>query len=58
MIRVFVLFIALTLLIALGITGFQRLKSEEKWRLTKVVGFSIMCSLIATVIMIGMVILF
>ena len=58
MIRVFVLFIVLTALIALGVIGFRQLSNKDKWQLTKVVGFSIVCSLIATVILFGIVILF
>lgn len=58
MIRVFVLFVALAMLFAVVITGVRQLKGEELWQLTKLVGFSIVCSALATITMLLIVFLF
>jgi hypothetical protein len=47
MLKMIVIFLALTGAIGLGITLFRQQTNLEKWELTKVFGFSILCSVLA-----------
>lgn len=58
MLRMFVIFLALTGAIGLGITLFRKLNGLEKWQLTKVFGFSILCSMLALGVLTLFVLLF
>lgn len=51
-------FLVLSLAIGVLIKSWRELKGMEKWRLTKMVGYSMMCSAIALIVLIGVVILF
>lgn len=58
MIRLYVVFAVLFAVFYFGIPAWRNLKGKEKWNLTKVTFFSIMCSLLAVVAMSLIVILF
>ena len=58
MIKIILAFLLLTLGIGMVITGVQNLSGLEKWQLTKVVAYAIMCSLLATVLLVVTVVIF
>jgi hypothetical protein len=58
MIRFILLFAVLAALIHFGITGWQSMTGKERWSLTKRLGYSIIVSLLAIVVMMFMVVLF
>ena len=58
MIRFIFLFAVLAALIHFGIIGWQKLSGTERWSLTKTLGYSIIVSLLAIVVMMFMVVLF
>lgn len=58
MIRVFLAFLVLTAIFWFGISAFRKITKRQRWRLTKIVGYSILCSLLALSFMIAIVILF
>lgn len=58
MIRLFLLFAVTAAIVGLGIELFRSLTNKEKWALTKTIGYATMCSVIALVILSGIVILF
>jgi uncharacterized membrane protein len=58
MIRFILLFAVLAALIHFGITGWRSLTGKERWSLTKTLGYSIIVSLLAIVVMMFMVVLF
>lgn len=58
MIRVVLFFVILSVLIHFGITGWRSMTGKERWSLTKTLGYSIIVSLLAIVVMMFMVVLF
>jgi hypothetical protein len=58
MIRVFLAFLILTALFWFGIAAFRKTTGREKWRLTKIAAYSILCSVLASTVLISTVILF
>jgi len=58
MIRLWLAFIIIAAVIHFGITGWRSMSGLEKWTLTKSVFYSIIVSLLALVVMIGLVIVF
>jgi hypothetical protein len=58
MIRVFLAFLILTALFWFGIAAFRKTTGKEKWRLTKIAAYSILCSVLALAVLISIVILF
>jgi hypothetical protein len=58
MIRVLMAWVLLSLAIGFGITAFRALSGKEKWELTKLIAYTLMCSIIALVFLVGIVILF
>jgi hypothetical protein len=58
MIRFIFLFAILATLIHFGIAAWQSLSGAERWSLTKRLGYSIIVSLLAVVVMMFMVVLF
>ena len=58
MIRVVLFFAILAILIHFGITGWRSLTGKERWSLTKTLGYSIIVSLLAIVVMMFIVVLF
>jgi hypothetical protein len=58
MIRLWLVFAILFAGFYFGIPAFRKLKGKEKWDLTKTLLFSTMCSLLAVVAMVIIVILF
>ena len=58
MIKIILAFLLLTLGIGMVITGVQNLSGLEKWQLTKVLSYAIICSLLATVLLVAFVVLF
>jgi hypothetical protein len=58
MIRVFLAFAILAALIHFGIMGWRSMSGKDRWSLTKSIGYSIIVSLLALVVMTTLVILF
>ena len=58
MIRVFIVFAILALLIHFGIAAWQKMSGSERWSLTKTAIYSIIVALLAIVAMMFMVVLF
>ena len=51
MFKMVVIWLLLTVVIGFGILSFQKLKSLEKWHLTKTIAYSILCALVAVVLL-------
>jgi hypothetical protein len=58
MIRLWLAFAILTVLIHLGITAWRKMEGKERWTLTKSIAYSILVSLLAVLAMTVIVILF
>ena len=58
MIRMYLTFLILTALIWFGISAFRRTTGREKWQLTKIAVYSILCSALALTVLTSIVILF
>jgi hypothetical protein len=58
MIRLWLAFAILAVLIHLGITTWRKMEGKEQWTLTKSVGYSIIVALLALLVMTLIVILF
>jgi len=58
MIRLWLAFAILAVLIHLGITAWRKMEGKERWTLTKSVVYSILVSLLAVLAMTAIVILF
>ena len=58
MIRVFLAFLVLSAIFWFGIAAFRKTTGREKWRLTKIAAYSILCSVLASTVLISTVILF
>jgi hypothetical protein len=58
MIRLWLAFAVLAVLIHLGITTWRNLNGKERWTLTKSIAYSILVSLLALLVMTVIVILF
>ena len=57
MIRMYLAFLILTALIWFSISAFRRTTGREKWRLTKIAVYSILCSVLAVIVLTSIVIL-
>ena len=58
MIRLWLAFAVLAVLIHFGITAWRKLEGKERWTLTKSIVYSIIVASLALVAMVGLVILF
>jgi hypothetical protein len=58
MIRLWLAFVILAILIHLGITTWRKMEGKERWTLTKSIFYSILVSLLALLAMTTIVILF
>ena len=58
MIKIILAFLFVFGIFYFGIQGYRDLSGKDKWALTKLVGYSIMCSLLAIVLLMLIVILF
>ncbi len=58
MIRLWLVFAILAILIHFGITAWRKMGGKERWSLTKTAGYSIIVSLLAVMVMTAIVILF
>ena len=58
MIRLWLAFAILAVLIHFGFTAWRNMNGKEKWTLTKSIGYSIIVASLALVVMVGFVILF
>lgn len=58
MIRLWLVFAVLFAGFYFGIPAFRELKGAEKWDMTKTLLFSLLCSLLAVVVMVAIVVLF
>ena len=58
MIRLWLAFAVLAVLIHFGITAWRNMEGKERWTLTKSIGYSIIVASLALVLMVGLVVLF
>lgn len=58
MIRVILAFVVLFAMFFVGFHFLSTLSGKEKWELTKLIGYSILCSLLTIAAMVGLVIVF
>lgn len=58
MIRLYLAFFIAFALCYFGIDAYRKLTGKEKWALTKLTGYSILCASLAIIILSGIVILF
>lgn len=58
MIRLWLIFVFLAVLIHLGITAWRQMSGKDRWTLTKSVGYSIIVSLLTVMVMTLIVIVF
>jgi len=58
MIRLILAFVILAALIHFGLTAWQSMTGKERWSLTKRLGYSIIVSLLAIVVMMFIVVIF
>jgi hypothetical protein len=58
MFKMILVFVLVSIIIAGGIQIFRNMSGKEKWTLTKIVGYAIMCSGIAISILSAIVVLF
>jgi hypothetical protein len=58
MIRVFLAFFVLSAIFWFGMSAFRKTTGREKWRLTKIAAYSILCAMLALTVLISVVILF
>jgi hypothetical protein len=58
MIRLILAFIIVFLIFFFGIKVFTQLSGKEKWVLTKLLAYSLICAIITTVFLISIVVLF
>lgn len=58
MIRALLLFVLLTIAVGGGIRLFQSMTNQDRWALTKTIGYATLCSAIAIVILSVIVTLF
>ena len=58
MIRILLVFVFLAIVFGFAIKTVRQMTGKEKWALTKTAGYAIICSLLAVVTMIFIVILF
>jgi len=58
MIRLWLAFIALAVLIHFGITVWRKMERKEQWSLTKTAFYSIIVSLLALMVMTAIVVIF
>lgn len=58
MIKLWLVFVILTVLIHFGITTVRKFDGKERWALTKSIGYSIIVALLAVLVMTVIVILF
>jgi hypothetical protein len=58
MIRLWLVFAILAVLIHLGVTTWRKMEGKERWTLTKSISYSIIVALLALLVMMCLVILF
>ena len=58
MIQALLMFALLFGIFWIGISSFRTLEGLEKWKLTKIVAYAILCAVLTLLVLIGIVILF
>lgn len=58
MIRIILAFVIVFLIFFLGIKGIVQLSGKERWVLTKLLAYSLVCAIITTVFLVSIVVLF
>lgn len=58
MIRIILAFIVVFLITFFGIKGFIQLTGKDKWVLTKLLAYSLVCAILTTVFLVSIVVLF
>ena len=58
MIKIILAFLLLSVVIGMGITAVRSMSGLEKWQLTKVLAYATICSLLAIVLLVAIVVIF
>jgi hypothetical protein len=58
MIKIVLVFVLTALVISIGIAQWRAFNYLERWQLTKILAYATMCSLLATVLLVAIVVLF
>jgi hypothetical protein len=58
MIKMFVVWVILAIFIGLAVEGWRQIKGQERWRLTKIAAFSMLCAALAVGLLTIFVVLF
>ena len=58
MIKMFTMWLILSAAIGFGIVAVRQMSGKEQWQLTKLLAYATMCSLVAVVLLAGLVVVF
>jgi hypothetical protein len=58
MIKMFTMWLILSAAIGFGIMAVRQMSGKEQWQLTKLLAYATMCSLVAVVLLAGLVVVF
>jgi hypothetical protein len=58
MIKMFTMWLILSAAIGFGIIAVRQMSGKEQWQLTKLLAYATMCSLVAVVLLAGLVVVF
>lgn len=56
--RMILIWLILSVAIGAGIAGWRSLAGKEQWQLTKYIAYATMCSLLAVILLAGLVVFF
>jgi hypothetical protein len=58
MIKIFTMWLILSAAVGFGIMAVRQMSGKEQWQLTKLLAYATMCSLVAVVLLAGLVVVF
>jgi cytochrome b len=58
MIKMFTMWLILSVAVGFGIMAVRQMSGKEQWQLTKLLAYATMCSLVAVVLLAGLVVVF
>ena len=58
MIKMFTMWLILSVAVGFGIMAVRQMSGKEQWQLTKLLAYAPMCSLVAVVLLAGLVVVF
>jgi cytochrome b len=58
MIKMFTMWLILSAAVGFGIMAVRQMSGKEQWQLTKLVAYATICSLVAVVLLAGLVVIF